>query len=65
MTPYHFFYVYILKSIKNTEQFYIGFTTDLRKRFSQHNDNLVISTNDTALGNYYIMKRFLTKLQQE
>ena len=32
-----FFYVYILLSLKNGS-LYIGFTTDLRKRFKQHNN---------------------------
>lgn len=33
---YMFFYVYILKSIKNGN-FYIGYSTNLKKRFKQHN----------------------------
>ncbi len=32
-----FYYVYILQSIKD-RSLYIGFTTDLNKRFKQHND---------------------------
>ena len=31
-----FYYTYVLQSIKN-KQFYTGFTSDLRKRFNQHN----------------------------
>lgn len=31
------FYVYILKSIRNPEQRYIGYTNDLKKRFQEHN----------------------------
>ncbi len=45
MTPYHFYYVYILKSISYSEQLYIGFTTNLRKRLFQHNNGENISTN--------------------
>jgi prepilin-type N-terminal cleavage/methylation domain-containing protein len=45
MTPYHFYYVYILKSLSYSEQLYIGFTTNLRKRLSQHNNGENISTN--------------------
>jgi len=36
-------YVYILQSKKN-EHWYTGCTEDLRKRFKEHNDNLVFST---------------------
>lgn len=31
-----FYYVYILQSQKN-QSFYIGYTSDLKKRFKQHN----------------------------
>jgi len=31
------FYVYILQSVDFPENFYIGFTTDLQKRFHDHN----------------------------
>lgn len=37
------FYVYILKSIKS-DNLYIGCTSDLKKRFKEHNDGLNIST---------------------
>ena len=33
-----FYYTYILQSKKN-KQFYTGFTSDLRKRFNDHNEN--------------------------
>jgi len=36
MTPYHFCYVYVLKSLRFA-RLYIGYTADLRKRLSQHN----------------------------
>ncbi|MBI3384977.1 GIY-YIG nuclease family protein [Candidatus Gottesmanbacteria bacterium] len=32
-----FYYIYILQSIKNNS-LYIGYTSDLRKRFKQHNN---------------------------
>ena len=32
-----FYYTYILQSVKN-KRLYTGFTSDLRKRFSQHNN---------------------------
>jgi len=31
-----FYYVYILQSLKNNS-FYIGYTSDLKKRFKEHN----------------------------
>ncbi len=37
------FYVYFLKS-QNYNQFYVGYTTDLKKRFKKHNAGLVQST---------------------
>lgn len=38
-----FCYVYVLFSLKD-KQLYIGFTTDLRQRFSQHQSGKVTST---------------------
>ena len=37
------FYTYVLQSRKNG-RWYTGFTSDLRKRFNEHNQNLVFST---------------------
>lgn len=34
-----FYYVYVLQSKKN-KKWYTGFTSDLRKRFYQHNNNM-------------------------
>lgn len=39
------FYIYIIQS-KNDGRWYTGFTDDLRKRFNEHNDNKVVSTNN-------------------
>lgn len=39
------FYVYLLQSMKN-QHWYTGFTHDLRKRFHEHNANLVYSTKN-------------------
>ena len=33
-----FYYTYVLQSIKN-KLYYTGFTSDLRKRFKDHNEN--------------------------
>ena len=41
------FYVYVLKSEKDGK-LYIGYTTDLRRRFSEHNDKLNKSTKSRA-----------------
>lgn len=38
------YYVYILKSINFPDQIYIGFSSDLEKRLSNHNDGKVIYT---------------------
>ncbi|HAO81367.1 MAG: GIY-YIG catalytic domain protein [Parcubacteria group bacterium GW2011_GWD2_43_10] len=39
-----FYYVYVIQSVREGE-LYIGRTTDLRKRFSQHNRGSSPSTN--------------------
>ena len=44
MNPYHFFYVYVLKSLRIPRELYIGFTHNLRKRLNEHNEGLNIST---------------------
>ncbi len=38
------FYVYILRSIKDLNEIYVGYTTNLRERFSLHQKGLVRST---------------------
>ena len=39
------FYTYVLQSEKNNN-FYVGFTADLKQRFEQHQGGLVPSTRD-------------------
>ena len=39
------FYTYVLKS-KKDNNLYIGFTSDLKKRFIEHNKGLVLSTKN-------------------
>ena len=34
---FNMFYVYFLKSLKNTNQSYIGYTTDIHQRLEAHN----------------------------
>lgn len=41
------YYVYIIKSIQDGE-LYIGYTNDLKRRFSEHNRGLNISTKNRA-----------------
>lgn len=38
-----FFYVYVLKSL-NKDWWYVGVTSDLRKRFREHNNGVSLST---------------------
>lgn len=38
------YYVYILKSLRNEGQTYVGYTTNLKQRISRHNEGLVKST---------------------
>jgi len=40
------FYVYLLKSIKNPEKTYIGYTTNLKERIKKHNEGGSIYTKD-------------------
>lgn len=42
-----FYYVYILKSL-HKDFVYIGFTTDLKKRFKEHNNKEELSTKHYA-----------------
>jgi putative endonuclease len=42
------FYTYILQSKIKSDQLYIGFTTDLKRRLSEHNQKLNFSTKPYA-----------------
>jgi len=42
------YYVYYLHSLKQTNFNYIGFTDDLKRRFSEHNNKQVLSTTAYA-----------------
>jgi len=48
----YMFYTYVLQSQKNNK-WYIGYTSDLRKRFKQHNEGK--STYTKGRGPYKIM----------
>lgn len=39
------FYTYILESLKDPSQHYVGHTSDLRQRLTCHNEGLVVSTS--------------------
>lgn len=40
-----FFYIYVLRSMKDNN-FYVGYTEDLKSRFEQHKKGQVVSTRD-------------------
>lgn len=42
-TSHRFHYVYVLKSQRDNNN-YIGYTTDLKRRFNEHNKGLNVST---------------------
>ena len=62
------FYVYILQSLKN-KSLYIGYTSDLKKRFSEHNDGKSLATKPFRPYNLIFYEAFLNqkdaKLREE
>lgn len=40
------FYVYILVSEKKEDEIYVGYSKDLKKRFTEHNKGIVQSTKN-------------------
>jgi predicted GIY-YIG superfamily endonuclease len=38
------FYVYLIQSLKDKSQKYVGFTTDLKKRYKAHNEGASFHT---------------------
>lgn len=55
-----FYYVYILQSLKNN-QFYIGFTSDLKKRIEKHNSNKNPSTKNLGPWKLIFYEAYLNK----
>ena len=55
-----FYYVYILKSLKNNS-FYIGYTTDLKRRFEQHNNGESQATKSFRPYKLIFYEAFLNK----
>ena len=40
------YYVYILQNVNESEDFYLGCTSDLKRRFKEHNSNVSRSTKN-------------------
>lgn len=55
------YYVYILKSFKD-KSLYIGYTTDLKKRFSEHNNGLSIATKHKRPYKLLFYEAFIDKI---
>jgi len=56
-----FYYVYILQSQKN-KSLYIGYSSDLKKRFKQHNEGEGISTKPFRPYKLIFYEAFLNKV---
>ena len=59
-----FYYIYILQSQKNNS-FYIGYTSDLRKRFKQHNAGESQATKPFRQYKLIFYEAFLNRLMQK
>jgi hypothetical protein len=57
------YYTYILSSLVNPDHFYIGSTSDLKRRFSEHNSGNSIHTN--KLTPYRTKKSIYFKTQDK
>jgi len=55
-----FYYVYILKSLKNGS-LYIGYTTDLKKRFAEHNNGESLATKSFRPYKLVFYEAFINK----
>jgi putative endonuclease len=53
------YYVYLLRNDKNA--FYIGSTSDLKRRFDQHNQGRSVSTRDGAPWTLIYYEAYTTK----
>lgn len=56
-----FYYVYILQSLRNGS-FYIGYTSDLRKRFKSHNNGENSATKPFKPYKLIFYEAFLNKI---
>ena len=59
------FYVYILQSTKNPERFYVGCTSDLKKRVQDHNSGYSTHTKKFAPWSIRSYVAFDTKEKAE
>jgi putative endonuclease len=58
---YMFYYVYILQSLKN-HSLYIGYTSDLKKRFKEHNSGLSQATKPFIPYKLICYEAFLNRI---
>ena len=56
-----FYYVYILQSQKD-QSLYIGYTSDLRKRFKEHNDGKSLATKPFRSYRLIFYEAFLNRI---
>lgn len=56
-----FYYIYILQSLKNNS-LYIGYTSDLKKRFDQHNSGLNKATKPFIPYKLIFYEAFLNRI---
>ncbi|MBI4033223.1 MAG: GIY-YIG nuclease family protein [Candidatus Blackburnbacteria bacterium] len=56
-----FYYAYILRSLKN-QNLYIGYTSDLRKRFKKHNNGENLATRPFRPYNLIFYEAFLNRV---
>ena len=59
------YYVYILQSINQPEHFYVGYTSDLKKRLADHNSGYSIHTNKFKPWRVYGYSAFDSKEKAE
>ena len=55
------YYAYVIRSINNPEQYYFGYTTDLKRRLSQHNSSSVPHTSKYNPWKVVFYAAFATK----
>ena len=56
------FYVYVLRSIKDPNEIYIGYTVNLRERFSRHQKGLVQSTKPYRPWKLIFYEAYISKV---
>ena len=56
-----FYYIYILQSLKN-DSLYIGYTSDLKKRFKEHNSSLSKATRPFLPYKLIFYEAFLNRI---